>query len=95
MSVFCFSHIQMQLSFCAFIPLLVCCAGQPSFNGWLVFVSLYRPIPELVRDVREGNWLRFGPGKLRELCKLLPEDTEVTISQLYYHCLSSESIQLN
>uniref|UniRef100_H3CX43 FH2 domain containing 3 n=1 Tax=Tetraodon nigroviridis TaxID=99883 RepID=H3CX43_TETNG len=36
-----------------------------------------KPIPELVRDVREGNWLRFGPGKLRELCKLLPEDTEV------------------
>lgn len=61
----------------------------------MVFVSLCRPVPELVRDIREGNWLRFGPGTLRELCKLLPEDSEVTIPQLYYHCLSMICSRIN
>lgn len=56
--------------------------------SWTVaLVSLCRPVAELVRDIREGNWLRFGPGKLRELCKLLPEGSEVTTFQLSYHFL--------
>uniref|UniRef100_A0A3Q2UBH0 FH2 domain containing 3 n=1 Tax=Fundulus heteroclitus TaxID=8078 RepID=A0A3Q2UBH0_FUNHE len=28
-------------------------------------------------DIRQGNWLRFGSDKLKELCKLLPEESEV------------------
>lgn len=36
----------------------------------------------MVQDIHEGNWLRFGSGKLRELCKLLPEENEVRASQL-------------
>ena len=36
-----------------------------------------RPIKEVLEDIRQGNWLRFGAGKLKELCKLLPEEGEV------------------
>ncbi|MEQ2179174.1 hypothetical protein GOODEAATRI_021890, partial [Goodea atripinnis] len=36
-----------------------------------------RPVSEIVEDIHQGNWLRFGNGKLKELCKLLPEEIEV------------------
>ncbi|CAB1333302.1 unnamed protein product [Coregonus sp. 'balchen'] len=36
-----------------------------------------RPLRDIVDDIRRGNWLRFGAGKLKELCKLLPEEGEV------------------
>lgn len=45
-------------------------------------VSLCRPVSEIVEDIRQGNWQRFGNDKLKELCKLLPEETEVTGTQL-------------
>uniref|UniRef100_A0A3Q3FZW4 FH2 domain containing 3 n=1 Tax=Labrus bergylta TaxID=56723 RepID=A0A3Q3FZW4_9LABR len=35
--------------------------------------------PQEPQDIRQGNWLRFGTGKLVELCKLLPEDGEVKL----------------
>lgn len=47
------------------------------------YVSLCRPVMEMVQDIGEGNWLRFGAGKLRELCKLLPEESEVTTAPLF------------
>jgi len=61
----------------------------------LCFVSLSRPVAEIVQDICQGNWLRFGPGKLKELCKLLPEEREVTTaplvpSQHYSHILCAE-----
>lgn len=36
---------------------------------------------EIVQDISEGNWLKFGTGKLSELCKLLPEESEVNPAQ--------------
>ncbi|XP_038140962.1 FH2 domain containing 3 [Cyprinodon tularosa] len=36
-----------------------------------------RPVSEIVEDIHQGNWLKFGNGKLKELCKLLPEESEV------------------
>lgn len=30
-----------------------------------------------MQDISEENWLKFGAGKLCELCKLLPEESEV------------------
>jgi len=47
------------------------------------FVSLCRPVKEIVEDIRQGNWLRFGTGKLKELCKLLPEESEVTAAPFF------------
>jgi hypothetical protein len=35
-------------------------------------------VRDIVDDVRRGNWLRFGAGKLKELCKLLPDEGEVS-----------------
>lgn len=32
---------------------------------------------ELVQDISEESWQKFGAGKLSELCKLLPEESEV------------------
>lgn len=43
----------------------------------LSFVCVCRPVTEMVQDIHQGNWLRFGAGKLKELCKLLPEKNEV------------------
>lgn len=40
-------------------------------------VSICRPVAELVQDISEESWLKFGAGKLSELCKLLPEESEV------------------
>ena len=31
----------------------------------------------MVEDIKSGSHLSFGCGKLRELCKLLPEEEEV------------------
>uniref|UniRef100_A0A4W5N1P4 FH2 domain containing 3 n=1 Tax=Hucho hucho TaxID=62062 RepID=A0A4W5N1P4_9TELE len=38
--------------------------------------GLQRVMRDMVDDVRRGNWLRFGAGKLKELCKLLPDEGE-------------------
>lgn len=38
---------------------------------------------EIVQDICQGNWLRFGTGKLKELCKLLPEEGEVMKALLF------------
>ncbi|XP_056451483.1 FH2 domain containing 3 isoform X2 [Gadus chalcogrammus] len=43
-----------------------------------IFLKTFkRPVPEMVEDIIHGNWLRFGTGKLGELCKLLPDTSEV------------------
>uniref|UniRef100_A0A3Q3JWA6 FH2 domain-containing protein n=1 Tax=Monopterus albus TaxID=43700 RepID=A0A3Q3JWA6_MONAL len=39
-------------------------------------VSICRPVVEMVQDIHDGNFLRFGTGKLKELYKLLPEESE-------------------
>lgn len=40
-------------------------------------VSLPRPVGDMIKDISSGNGLKFGTGKLKELCKLLPEKEEV------------------
>uniref|UniRef100_UPI003AAE7582 FH2 domain-containing protein 1-like n=1 Tax=Centroberyx gerrardi TaxID=166262 RepID=UPI003AAE7582 len=51
--------------------------SKKSMNIGIFLKHFKRPVTEMVEDVRQGNWLRFGTGKLKELCKLLPEDSEV------------------
>lgn len=63
------------------------------FYGFLLlllsFVSICRPVREVVQDIHHGNWLKFGTGKLKELCKLLPDESEVTTAPLlfFFHLL--------
>lgn len=58
-----------------------------------VFVSLCRPVAELVQDISEESWLKFGAGKLSELCKLLPEESEVN-PLLHFFSLTPNSFTL-
>lgn len=38
---------------------------------------LHRPVSDMIEDIKAGSGLGFGSGKLKELCKLLPEEGEV------------------
>ncbi|XP_070700031.1 FH2 domain containing 3 [Pempheris klunzingeri] len=51
--------------------------SKKSMNIGIFLRHFKRPVAEMVQDIRQGNWLRFGTGKLKELCKLLPEESEV------------------
>ncbi|XP_068186545.1 FH2 domain containing 3 [Antennarius striatus] len=51
--------------------------SKKSMNIGIFLRHFKRPVKEMVQDIREGNWLKFGSGKLKDLCKLLPEDSEV------------------
>ncbi|KAF0038657.1 hypothetical protein F2P81_009141 [Scophthalmus maximus] len=51
--------------------------SKKSMNIGIFLRHFKRPVAEMVQDIRQGNWLRFGTGKLTELCKLLPEESEV------------------
>uniref|UniRef100_A0A8B9H480 FH2 domain containing 3 n=1 Tax=Astyanax mexicanus TaxID=7994 RepID=A0A8B9H480_ASTMX len=42
----------------------------------LCFVSPYRPMQDIIEDVRQGN-MRFAADRLKELTKLLPDDVEL------------------
>lgn len=46
-------------------------------------VSLCRPVTQIIEDIHQGSWLQFGAGKLKELCKLLPEESEVRLAQFF------------
>lgn len=37
---------------------------------------------QIIEDIHQVNWLQFGPGKLKELCKLLPEESEVMFAHV-------------
>lgn len=39
--------------------------------------SIHRPVMDMIGEIQAGHGLGFGPGKLRELRKLLPDDDEV------------------
>lgn len=50
----------------------------------------YRPVKDLIEEIKSGNGLRFAPGKLRELCKLLPDEGEVLVMDVlvvFFVCL--------
>lgn len=39
----------------------------------------------MIEDIKSGNGLSFALGKLRELCKLLPEDVEVLVTVVHIY----------
>uniref|UniRef100_A0A3Q2FQ13 FH2 domain containing 3 n=1 Tax=Cyprinodon variegatus TaxID=28743 RepID=A0A3Q2FQ13_CYPVA len=49
-----------------------------------ILALFYSVIFEIVEDIRQGNWLKFGNGKLKELCKLLPEENEDNWVELWF-----------
>ncbi|XP_070774203.1 FH2 domain containing 3 [Enoplosus armatus] len=51
--------------------------SKKSMNIGIFLRHFKRPVAEMVQDICQGKWLRFGTGKLKELCKLLPEESEV------------------
>ncbi|XP_023660994.1 FH2 domain containing 3 [Paramormyrops kingsleyae] len=51
--------------------------SKKCMNIGIFLKQFKRPVMELIGDIRQGNWKAFGTGKLRELCKLLPELEEV------------------
>ncbi|KAI9548366.1 hypothetical protein NQZ68_010588 [Dissostichus eleginoides] len=51
--------------------------SKKSMNIGIFLRHFKRPVAEMVQDISQANWLRFGSGKLQELCKLLPEEREV------------------
>ncbi|KAM9788467.1 FH2 domain containing 3 [Neosynchiropus ocellatus] len=51
--------------------------SKKSMNIGIFLRQFKRPIGEMMQDICLGKWQRFGAGKLKELCKLLPEVTEV------------------
>lgn len=54
-----------------------------------VFTCIHRPVPDMVEEIKSGNGLSFGSGKLRELCKLLPDEREVLVTA--FLCCSTSS----
>lgn len=40
---------------------------------------LHRSVSGMIDDIINGRGERFGTGKLKEFCKLLPEDGEVGV----------------
>ncbi|XP_023198148.1 FH2 domain-containing protein 1-like [Xiphophorus maculatus] len=62
--------------------------SKRSMNIGIFLRHFKRPVSEIVEDIRQGNWQRFGNGKLKELCKLLPEESEVKQLQSYRGQLS-------
>ncbi|XP_029030013.1 FH2 domain containing 3 [Betta splendens] len=51
--------------------------SKKSMNIGIFLRHFKRPVREMVQDIHQGNWLKFGAGKLKELCKLLPDRSEV------------------
>ncbi|KAJ7995735.1 hypothetical protein DPEC_G00247680 [Dallia pectoralis] len=51
--------------------------SKRSMNIGIFLKQFKRPVRDLIEDIRSGNSLTFGTGKLKELCKLLPEKEEV------------------
>lgn len=49
----------------------------PELNYSNVSTFILRPVKDMIEDIKSGNGLSFGTGKLRELCRLLPDDGEV------------------
>ncbi|XP_061683754.1 FH2 domain-containing protein 1-like [Syngnathoides biaculeatus] len=52
-------------------------SAKRSMNIGIFLKQFRRPVTDMIEDIRAGNGRGFGPGKLRELCKLLPDDDEV------------------
>ncbi|XP_038829574.1 inverted formin-2-like [Salvelinus namaycush] len=51
--------------------------SKRSMNVGIFLKQFKRPVGDMIKDISSGNGLKFGTGKLKELCKLLPEKEEV------------------
>ncbi|XP_061660365.1 FH2 domain-containing protein 1-like isoform X2 [Syngnathoides biaculeatus] len=51
--------------------------SRKSMNIGILLKCFKRPAAEMVDDIVRGDWRGFGDGKLSELCKLLPDQSEV------------------
>lgn len=51
-----------------------------------------RPVKDLIDEIKSGNGLRFAPGKLRELCKLLPDEGEVLVTAVCFFYVSPTNL---
>lgn len=58
-----------------------------TFKEVVLTLSAHRPIKEMIEDIKSGIGRSFATGKLRELCKLLPEDIEVLVYTLIVYTL--------
>lgn len=52
-------------------------SSKRSMNIGIFLKQFKRPVGEMIEDIKVGNYLSFGTGKLRELCKLLPDKDEM------------------
>lgn len=70
------------------LQLIRCSSPTPTLKTlWLMMTaelntscasnSIHRPVKDVIEDIKSGRGLSFGTGKLRELCRLLPDDGEV------------------
>uniref|UniRef100_A0A096MC86 FH2 domain containing 4 n=1 Tax=Poecilia formosa TaxID=48698 RepID=A0A096MC86_POEFO len=51
--------------------------SKRSMNIGIFLKQFKRPVKDLIQDIQSGNGLGFGTGKLREMCKLLPDEGEM------------------
>uniref|UniRef100_UPI0037E7FBFF FH2 domain-containing protein 1-like n=1 Tax=Semicossyphus pulcher TaxID=241346 RepID=UPI0037E7FBFF len=52
-------------------------SSKRSMNIGIFLKQFKRPVQDMIEDIKSGRGLSFGSGKLRELCKLMPDDGEV------------------
>ncbi|XP_026149033.1 FH2 domain-containing protein 1 [Mastacembelus armatus] len=52
-------------------------SSKRSMNIGIFLKQFKRPVKDMIEEIKSGNALSFGSGKLRELCKLLPDEGEV------------------
>ncbi|AWO98717.1 putative FH2 domain-containing protein 1-like [Scophthalmus maximus] len=52
-------------------------SSKRSMNIAIFLKQFKRPVKDMIEDIKSGRSLSFGCGKLRELCKLLPDEGEV------------------
>ena len=46
-------------------------------------ILLHRTVKDMIEENKSGSSLTFGPGKLKELCKLLPDEGEVLVTAAF------------
>ncbi|XP_070685272.1 FH2 domain-containing protein 1-like [Pempheris klunzingeri] len=51
-------------------------SSKRSMNIGIFLKQFRRPVEDMIKDIKSGSGLTFAPGKLRELCKLLPDEGE-------------------
>ncbi|TMS07531.1 FH2 domain-containing protein 1 [Larimichthys crocea] len=52
-------------------------SSKRSMNLGIFLKQFKRPVKDMIEDIKSGSSLNFASGKLKELCKLLPDKEEV------------------